>query len=70
MKKQNQDRWFREEVALQLLNAMRSMAQSLDHMDRTLQLIERRGLPQRGAEAPAERDPTILRKLFEKAWPK
>jgi len=62
----DQKRWFKEETALQTLNAMRSMAQSLESMNRTLQLIERRGLPARAVEA--ERDPPILRNLFQKAW--
>ena len=45
------------------------MALALDGMNKTLQLIERRGLPSREPVVEAERDPTILRKLFDKAWP-
>ena len=65
----DQKRWFQEEALLQILSAMRSMALALEGMNKTLQTIERRGLPTREPVQEAERDPKILRELFDKAWP-
>lgn len=68
MKRQKLDDYIQREAWLQILDATRSIATSLDGMNKTLQLIERRGLPER-RDVEAERDPPILRKLFHKAWP-
>lgn len=63
------NRWFHEESTLQILNVLRKMSHSLEGINRAVQTIERRGVPARAAE-PADRDPTVLRKIFDKAWPK